>query len=97
MPVEVQGGLLSGGDCHAGQTPSEYSGTALESSFTVRLKAIVHKANNPAVPALYKNLPTPVLENANEWCWHGYTFNDYLHDPLLQVTHRAFFPCWPVC
>ena len=61
------------------------SGTAMESSWTARLKVLVHKKADPKVPALYKDLPTPLLENANEWCWHGYTFNDYLHDPLLQV------------
>ncbi|KAL6756670.1 hypothetical protein V8C86DRAFT_3136431 [Haematococcus lacustris] len=81
LPVEVEGGLLSGGDCHAGQTNSEYSGTALESNFDARLRVTVLKANDSTISPLYKNLPTPLLENSNEWCFHGYTVNDYLHDP----------------
>lgn len=35
------------------------------------MQVIVHKKDNKRVPALYKNLPTPFLENDNEWCWHG--------------------------
>ncbi|KAL6760783.1 hypothetical protein V8C86DRAFT_1040010 [Haematococcus lacustris] len=81
VPVEVAGGLLSAGDCHAGQTNSEYSGTALETNFNGRLRVTVIKANDPTISPLYKNLPTPLLENANEWCFHGYTVNDFLHDP----------------
>lgn len=35
------------------------------------LQVVVHKKDDQKVPALYKNLPTPLLENDNEWCWHG--------------------------
>ncbi|GFH14732.1 AraC family transcriptional regulator, partial [Haematococcus lacustris] len=81
LPVEVEGGLLSGGDCHAGQANAEYSGTALESNFNARLRVTVLKANDSTISPLYKNLITPLLENSNEWCFHGFTVNDYLHDP----------------
>ncbi|GFH12156.1 AraC family transcriptional regulator [Haematococcus lacustris] len=52
LPVEVEGGLLSGGDCHAGQTNSEYSGTALESNFDARLRVTVLKANDSTISPL---------------------------------------------
>lgn len=90
LPVEVDGGLLMAGDVHCGQTASEYDGTALETNFNARLKVIVHKrAVVERDTPLYANLPTPLLENNNEWCWHGFTFNDYLHDPRLQPNPNA--------
>ncbi|KAL6756081.1 hypothetical protein V8C86DRAFT_3157200 [Haematococcus lacustris] len=60
---------------------AEYSGTALESNFNARLRVTVLKANDSTISPLYKNLITPLLENSNEWCFHGFTVNDYLHDP----------------
>ncbi|GFH10001.1 AraC family transcriptional regulator, partial [Haematococcus lacustris] len=40
------------GDCHAGQTNSEYSGTALETNFNGRLRVTVIKANDPTISPL---------------------------------------------
>ena len=41
--AQVNGALLSLGDCHTSQGDSEFDGTAIETSITARLRLTLHK------------------------------------------------------
>eukprot|EP00959_Pyramimonas_sp_CCMP1952_P228813 4784073-Pyramimonas_sp.AAC.1 len=75
-PVKVAGGLLSMGDAHFAQGDSELDGTAIEMSINGKVKITLHKAAD--LPTFAKDLPSPLLENSNEYVVHGFVFNDYL-------------------
>lgn len=76
LKVGVAGGLLSMGDAHAAQGDSELDGTGIETSVTGDVRISLVKSN--ALPAFLRNLSYPLIENANEYVVHGFTFNDYL-------------------
>ena len=44
VPVQVNGALLSLGDCHTAQGDSEFDGTAIETSITATLRLTLHRA-----------------------------------------------------
>jgi acetamidase/formamidase len=69
----VNGALLSLGDTHTSQGDSEFDGTAIETSTTARLKLTLHKKGS--MPKFISNLNFPLLENANEFVVHGFTYN----------------------
>ena len=76
-PVAVPGALLSIGDPHASQGDSELCGTAIECSLTGTFQLILHKANRLAGTAL-ADLHYPLLETADEWVVHGFSFANYV-------------------
>lgn len=43
LPAQVNGALLSLGDCHTAQGDSEFDGTAIETSITATLRLTLHK------------------------------------------------------
>ena len=69
----MNGALLSLGDAHTSQGDSEFDGTAIETSITARLKLTLHKKG--ALPKIVSKLNFPLLENANEYVVHGFTYN----------------------
>ena len=75
--VAVNGGLLSMGDAHTAQGDSELDGTGIETSITGDFKITLIK-QGPAMPAMLSGLNFPLLENANEYVVHGFTYTDYL-------------------
>lgn len=76
-PVAVPGGLFSVGDPHASQGDSELCGTAIECSLTGTFQLIVHKRDKLDGTPL-ADLHYPLLETADEWVVHGFSFADYL-------------------
>lgn len=72
--LQVEGGLFQAGDCHTVQGDSEYDGTALETPYTAQFRLTVHKATKLPyfIPTPFE---APILETANEMCWHAFTFN----------------------
>jgi len=78
-PVSVPGALLSVGDPHASQGDSELCGTAIECSLTGTFQLILHK--NAALKGTpLEGLDYPLLETANEFVVHGFSFPNYLAD-----------------
>jgi len=77
FPVAVRGGLFSVGDPHASQGDSELCGTAIECSLTGTFQFIVHKSETLAGTPL-ADLHYPLLETADEWVVHGFSFANYL-------------------
>jgi acetamidase/formamidase len=77
FPVAVRGGLFSVGDPHASQGDSELCGTAIECSLTGTFELIVHKSETLAGTPL-ADLHYPLLETADEWVVHGFSFANYL-------------------
>jgi acetamidase/formamidase len=76
-PVAVPGALFSVGDPHASQGDSELCGTAIECSLTGTFQLIVHKQAALAGTPL-AGLNYPLLETADEWVVHGFSFANYL-------------------
>lgn len=76
-PVAVPGGLFSVGDPHASQGDSELCGTAIECSLTGTFQLTVHKRDKLDGTPL-ADLQYPLLETADEWVVHGFSFADYL-------------------
>src|SRR5277367_1764332 len=76
-PVAVEGALFSAGDPHASQGDSELCGTAIECSLTGTFQLIVHKRDTLAGTPLAE-LRYPLLETADEWIVHGFSFANYL-------------------
>lgn len=76
-PVAVPGGLFSVGDPHASQGDSELCGTAIECSLTGTFQLIVHKRDKLGRTPL-ADLHYPLLETADEWVVHGFSFGNYL-------------------
>jgi acetamidase/formamidase len=75
--VAVQGALFSVGDPHASQGVSELCGTAIECSLTGTFQLILHKQATLAGTPL-AGLHYPLLETADEWVVHGFSFANYL-------------------
>lgn len=76
-PVAVPGALLSDGDPHASQGDSELCGTAIECSLTGTFQRIPHTGDRLAGTAL-ADLHYPLLETADKWVVHGFSFANYL-------------------
>ena len=76
-PVAVEGGLLSVGDPHASQGDSELCGTAIECSLTGTFQLILHKRDTLGGTPL-ADLQYPLLERADEWVVHGFSYANYL-------------------
>jgi acetamidase/formamidase/AraC-like DNA-binding protein len=77
LPVGVTGALLSIGDPHASQGDSELCGTAIECSLTGDFELVVHKkATLDGQP--FADLTYPMVETADEWVLHGFSFPNYL-------------------
>ena len=78
-PVAVPGALFSVGDPHASQGDSELCGTAIECSLTGTFQLVLHKKKALAGTAR-EGLDYPLLETADEWCVHGFSFANYLEE-----------------
>jgi acetamidase/formamidase len=76
-PVAVAGGLFSVGDPHASQGDSELCGTAIECSLTGTFQLILHKRDTLDGTPL-SDLQYPLLERADEWVVHGFSYANYL-------------------
>ncbi|GAB4813793.1 hypothetical protein N2152v2_000839 [Parachlorella kessleri] len=77
-PVEVEGGLLSMGDCHGGMGDGETSCTGIETSLDGTFKVTLHKAES--LPKFVENLTYPLIENPNEFVITAYTYADWLRE-----------------
>ena len=76
-PVALEGAGLSLGDPHAAQGDSELAGTAIEMSLTGTIQVTVHKQSD--LPgSIMEGLDYPLLETANEWVVHGFSYANYL-------------------
>ncbi|WP_075219525.1 acetamidase/formamidase family protein [Acuticoccus yangtzensis] len=78
-PIAVPGALLSAGDPHAAQGDSELAGTAIETSLTGLVRVTLVKADELEGTPI-AGLDFPLLETANEWVVHGFSYADYLDD-----------------
>jgi len=76
-PVAVPGALFSVGDPHASQGDSELCGTAIECSLTGTFQLVLHKHDRLAGTVL-ADLHYPLLETADEWIVHGFSYANYL-------------------
>ena len=76
-PVAVPGALFSVGDPHASQGDAEICGTAIECSLTGTFQLLLHKRGQLAGSAL-ADLHYPLLETADEWVVHGFSFANHL-------------------
>ncbi len=86
-PVAVPGALFSVGDPHAAQGDSELCGTAIEASLTGVFQFILHKAATlPGTPL--EGLDYPLLETAEEWVVHGFSFPNYLAEFGADATDQ---------
>ena len=88
-PVAVPGALFSVGDPHASQGDSELCGTAIECSLTGTFQLVLHKRDRLAETPL-ANLDYPLLETADEWVVHGFSFANYLAE-LGDKAHTEIF------
>ena len=81
-PVGVAGALLSMGDAHTAQGDSELDGTGIETSITGDFRITVIKAATIAATPNHPltGLNFPLLENAQEYVVHGFTYTDYLSE-----------------
>jgi acetamidase/formamidase len=86
LPVSVEGALFSVGDSHASQGDAELCGTAIECSLTGTFQFILHKRDRLAGTPL-EALDYPLLETANEWVVHGFSYPNYLAE--LDVEKRG--------
>jgi len=77
LPVGVPGALLSIGDPHASQGDSELCGTAIECSLTGEFQVVLHKKETLA-NQVYADLTYPLVETADEWVLHGFSYPNYL-------------------
>jgi acetamidase/formamidase/AraC-like DNA-binding protein len=77
LPVRVAGALLSVGDPHASQGDSELCGTAIECSLTGEFQLVLHKKADLAGRP-YFDLTYPLIETADEWVLHGFSYANYL-------------------
>jgi acetamidase/formamidase len=77
LPVSLPGALLSVGDPHASQGDSELCGTAIECSLTGMFQVVLHHKRDLAGRP-FADLNYPLLETANDWVMHGFSFANYL-------------------
>ncbi|MEZ5931811.1 MAG: acetamidase/formamidase family protein [Alphaproteobacteria bacterium] len=88
-PVAVEGALLSAGDPHAAQGDSELAGTAIETSLTGLIRLTLHKADSlEGTPV--EGLDFPLLETADEWVVHGFSYANYL-DALGETAQADIY------
>jgi acetamidase/formamidase len=78
-PVAVPGALLSAGDSHASQGDGELCGTAIECSLTGTFELVLHEQASLAGTPL-AGLDYPLLETAEEWVVHGFSYANYLKE-----------------
>jgi acetamidase/formamidase len=78
-PVQVPGALLVAGDPHAAQGDSELSGTAIEMSLTGVVQVVLHKEAD-TTGTILAGLDYPLLETADEFIVHGFSFANYLEE-----------------
>ena len=57
---------------------SELDGTGIETSLNGKLRITVHKANS--LPTKLSGLNTVLMENADSYVVHGWSYNDYLSE-----------------
>ena len=76
-PVAVEGALLSMGDTHFAQGDGELDGTAIEMSLNGKFRITVIKAKSTEAQHM-EALDFPLLENANEYVVHGFSFQNYM-------------------
>jgi acetamidase/formamidase len=88
-PVAVPGALFSVGDPHASQGDSELCGTAIECSLTGTFRLVLHKRQSLAGTPL-AGLDYPLLETADAWVVHGFSFANYLADLGDQAQSEIF-------
>jgi acetamidase/formamidase len=88
-PVVVPGALFSVGDPHASQGDSELCGTAIECSLTGTFRLVLHKRQTLAGTPL-TGLDYPLLETADAWVVHGFSFANYLADLGDQAQSEIF-------
>ena len=88
-PVAVPGALFSVGDPHASQGDSELCGTAIECSLTGTFRLVLHKQQTLA-GTLLTGLDYPLLETADAWIVHGFSFANYLADLGDQAQSEIF-------
>jgi acetamidase/formamidase/AraC-like DNA-binding protein len=79
LPVAVPGGLFSVGDGHLAQGDGEINGTGLEASLTGTFRFIVHKRDR-STKAFLNGLNGPLLETAEHFVLHGFSYPNYLRD-----------------
>jgi acetamidase/formamidase len=88
-PVSVAGALFCVGDPHASQGDAELCGTAIECSLTGTFQLVLHKkADLPGTPLA--DLHYPLLETADEWFVHGFSYPDYLSDLGADAQNLIF-------
>ncbi|MGY2050186.1 acetamidase/formamidase family protein [Methylobacterium sp. JK268] len=88
-PVAVPGALFSVGDPHASQGDSELCGTAIECSLTGTFQLVLHKAADLAGTPL-EGLDFPMIETAQDWVVHGFSFPNYLKDLGPEAQSEIF-------
>ncbi|MCF3934738.1 acetamidase/formamidase family protein [Acuticoccus sp. M5D2P5] len=88
-PIAVEGALLSAGDPHAAQGDSELAGTAIETSLTGIVRVTLHKADSLGGTPL-EGLDFPLLETADEWVVHGFSYANYL-DALGETAQSDIY------
>ncbi len=88
-PVSVEGALLSAGDTHAAQGDSELCGTAIESSWTGVFQIVLHKQNQ-LERTILQHVRWPLLETADEWVIHGFSYPDYLTELGASAQDEIF-------
>jgi acetamidase/formamidase len=89
LPVAVAGALFSVGDPHASQGDAELCGTAIECSLTGTFQLILHKRTGLAGTPL-ADLQYPLLETADEWVVHGFSFANYLAELGAKAQREIF-------
>ncbi|MBB3455032.1 acetamidase/formamidase [Rhizobium sp. BK313] len=89
LPVSVEGALFSVGDSHASQGDAELCGTAIECSLTGTFQFILHKRDRLAGTPL-EGLDYPLLETANEWVVHGFSYPNYLAELDVEKRGQVF-------
>ncbi|AJY45949.1 acetamidase/formamidase family protein [Martelella endophytica] len=84
LPVEVEGALLSVGDCHAAQGDGEVCGTAIETAMDVSLTVEVIKDAAPRTPHFIT--PGPISRHLDS---AGYDVTTGIGPDLMQAARDA--------
>lgn len=89
LPVAVPGALLSIGDPHASQGDSELCGTAIECSMTGVFQIVLHKKDELSGKP-FADINYPLLETAEEWVVHGFSYANYLAELGEQAQSEIY-------
>lgn len=85
LTVANAGALLTMGDAHTAQGDSEFDGTGIETHINGKFKLTLHKAGSSKFPKKLKDLPFPLIENAENYIIQGFSYNgNYLKAADLQ-------------